>query len=124
MLTSPVLPPWAQFATWGFFYGLRSFSPQSRPCIARGLCVRCLPGSAQNAPPPTNHHRLGQSFATMNRIRTLYFEYPRQFWMDHADPHWVWYAAGILGLLATLGYAALHKYLANARLNTPPVVQG
>ncbi len=35
--------------------------------------------------------------------------------MDNADPRWVWYAAGILGILAALGYIALHTTLTASR---------
>jgi bacteriorhodopsin len=28
--------------------------------------------------------------------------------MDHFDPRWVWYAAGILSALAVLGYLTLY----------------
>lgn len=30
--------------------------------------------------------------------------------MDSGNPHWVWYAAGILGLAAALGFSIFHKY--------------
>jgi len=29
--------------------------------------------------------------------------------LDHADPHWLWYAAGLVALLSTLGFLALHR---------------
>jgi len=29
--------------------------------------------------------------------------------MDHADPNWVWYAAGIVGLMATAAFVLLHR---------------
>ena len=38
--------------------------------------------------------------------------------MDNLNPNWVWYACGILGLLATFGYYILHKSAA-ARLQRP-----
>jgi MFS family permease len=28
--------------------------------------------------------------------------------MDHYDPNWLWYACGIVGMLAILGFIALH----------------
>jgi MFS family permease len=38
--------------------------------------------------------------------------------MDNLNPNWVWYAGGILGLIATLGYFILHKSGAQ-RLSRP-----
>ncbi len=29
--------------------------------------------------------------------------------LDHANPHWLWYAAGLVALLSTLGFLALHR---------------
>jgi len=29
--------------------------------------------------------------------------------LDNADPHWLWYAAGLVGLLAAAGFLALHR---------------
>ena len=30
--------------------------------------------------------------------------------MDNGDPRWVWFGAGILGLLATIGFSIFHRY--------------
>jgi len=38
--------------------------------------------------------------------------------MDNLDPNWVWYACGILGAVATLGYYLLHKR-SSIRLQRP-----
>jgi len=34
--------------------------------------------------------------------------------MDHYDPRWVWYIAGLVGLVATIGYLQLHKRMAES----------
>jgi MFS family permease len=34
--------------------------------------------------------------------------------MDNADPRWLWYAAGLVGLLATAGFLLLHRQLRGA----------
>jgi MFS family permease len=41
--------------------------------------------------------------------------------MDHADPNWLWYACGILGLAAVLGFLALNRRTGPA---VSPLVKG
>jgi len=36
--------------------------------------------------------------------------------MDNLDPRWVWYAAGLIGLVAALGFVAMHRRVPQATL--------
>ena len=36
--------------------------------------------------------------------------------MDNLDPRWVWYAAGLIGLVAALGFVAMHRRVVQATL--------
>jgi MFS family permease len=36
--------------------------------------------------------------------------------MDNLDPRWVWYAAGLIGLVAALGFVAMHRRVPQAAL--------
>jgi MFS family permease len=40
--------------------------------------------------------------------------------MDHADPRWAWYAAGVVGCLAAAGFIALHRQMGHL---LPPTSQ-
>jgi len=41
--------------------------------------------------------------------------------MDNYDPHWVWYAAGILSVIAVGGYLALHTTVQNRLRPADPI---
>jgi MFS family permease len=41
--------------------------------------------------------------------------------MDNGDPHWVWYASGILALVAALGFLSLNKSLEQDEESASPV---
>ncbi|MBT3337852.1 MAG: MFS transporter [Anaerolineae bacterium] len=41
--------------------------------------------------------------------------------MDNGDPRWVWYASGILAIIATLGFLYLHKHVEQDEESVSPV---
>ena len=43
------------------------------------------------------------------------------FVIDNFDPRWLWYIAGVIGLLAVFGFLALHRRTDREGSEIPPI---